>query len=178
VHNSLTGSFLAAYRAYGAQPCPEALADSYVAEQVRLGRLIGASPLPETAIALTTWLRSHPGLAPSPGSVDAVRFLRRPPLPSGARFAYGLLFRAAVAILPGRVLDVVGVRARPGDLEVGRIAVKALRLALGASADWDLALQRTGASPPPGVRFRQPPRSRPATVDQNADQAVRHGPVP
>jgi hypothetical protein len=56
------------------------------------------------------------------------------------------------------VLKAIGVRARPGDLEIGRVTVKALRWALGASADWDLALLRTGATPPPGVRFRQPPR--------------------
>ena len=75
--------------------------------------------------------------------------------PSG----YGLLFRAAVVTLPEEVREVIGVRARPGDLEVGRVAVRALRWALGASPDWDVALRRTGASPPPGVHFRQPLRS-------------------
>ncbi|HTT90206.1 MAG TPA: oxygenase MpaB family protein [Acidimicrobiales bacterium] len=158
VHNSLTDSFLTAYRAYGAQHCPQALADEYVAEQVRAGRLLGASPLPETATALTKWLITHPALGPSPGSAEAVRFLRRPPLPVGVRPAYGLLFRAAVATIPERVLKAIGVRARPGDFEIGQATVRALRWALGASADWDLALLRTGALPPPGVRFRQPRR--------------------
>jgi uncharacterized protein (DUF2236 family) len=168
VHNSLTGSFLAAYRAFGARPCPDAFADRYVAEQVRVGRLLGADPLPETATALAAWLSEHPALTASPGSVDAVGFLRRPPLAPGVRGAYGLLFRAAVATLPDRVLHVIGVRRRPGDLEVGGVAVKALRWALGASADWDLALLRTGASPPPGVRFRQPLRVPAALSEREA----------
>jgi uncharacterized protein (DUF2236 family) len=166
VHNSLTGSFLTAYRIYGARPCSEAMADRYVAEQARLGRLLGAAPVPETAAELANWLTTHPALFPSPGSVEAVGFLRSPPLPLGVRSAYGLLFRAAVAILPERVLQVIGVRARPGDLEVGRAAVRALRWALGASADWDLALRRAQATPPPGVRFRQPLRLPVAPLGQ------------
>ena len=171
VHNSLTDSFLTAYRVYGAQACPEVLADTYVAEQLRVGRLLDADPLPETAVELTRWLSTHPALGPSPGSVAAIGFLRRPPLPLGVRSAYGLLFRAAVAVLPESVLKVIGVRARPGDLDVGRAAVKALRWALGASADWDLALQRTGAPPPPGARFRQPLRSALMTSGQSAPSA-------
>ena len=166
VHNSLTGSFLSAYRAYGARPCPDPLADTYVAEQVRVGRLLGAEPLPGTAMALTTWLSAHPALGPSPGAAEAVRFLRRPPLPSGVRSVYALLFRAAVAILPASIGEVIGVRTRPGDLEIGRVAVRALRWALGASADWDLALRRTGAMPPPGVCFQQPLRLPVATFDE------------
>ncbi len=177
VHNSLTDSFLTAYRVYGSRPCPEDLADTYVAEQVRVGRLLGASPLPETARALSAWLSGHPALAPSPGSVEAVRFLRRPPFPLGARSGYGLLFRAAVVTLPEEVREVIGVRARPGDLEVGRVAVRALRWALGASPDWDVALRRTGAPPPPGVHFRQPLRSPVPPLDHELhDEAGRSGP--
>lgn len=169
VHNSLTGSFLTAYRFYGSGPCSPALADSYVAEQVRVGHLMGADPLPETAGALSAWVNDHPALAPSPGCEDAVRFLRRPPLPWPVLSVYRLLFRAAVATLPERALTVIGLRARPSDLHVGQATVKALRWALGASADWDLALQRTGASAPPGVRFRQPLRLRaPASCHNTA----------
>jgi uncharacterized protein (DUF2236 family) len=168
VHNALTDSFLAAYRVYGSEPCSEAVADQYVAEQVRVGRLLGASPLPETARALTAWIGTHPSLAPSPGAHDAVRFLRRPPLPFGAREGYGLLFRAAVAILPDGVRRVIGVPVRAGDLQLGRASVKALRWALGASPDWEVALQRTGAAAPPGVHFRQPRRSPPVSSPESA----------
>jgi uncharacterized protein (DUF2236 family) len=156
VHNSLTDSFLRVYRTYGARPCSEADADRYVAEQARVGELLGASPLPRTARALATWIDEHPALDRSPGQVEAVRFLRRPPLPAPVRVAYGLLFRAAAATLPERVSKVIGVRPLRGDQQVGRAAVAALRWSLGASPDWELALLRTGAPPPPGVKFRQP----------------------
>ena len=160
VHNSLTDSFLTAYRVYGAQRCSVHDADRFVAEQARVGRLIGADPLPERAGELTAWVIGHPSLGPSPGSQAAVRFLRRPPLPLPIGAAYGFLFRAAVATLPDRIREVVGVRSVPGDLEAGRAAVSALRWALGPSPDWELALLRTGAPPPPGVRFRQRSRQR------------------
>jgi len=158
VHNALTDSFLTAYRFYGARPCPEPEADSYVAEQVQVGQLLGADPLPRTARELTAWLSGHPALGSSPGSAEAIGFLRRPPLPWPVRTAYGFLFRAAVATLPQRVCQAIGVRAHPGDIEVGRAAVGALRWALGASPDRELVLQRTGGPAPSGVRFRQPLR--------------------
>lgn len=96
VHNSLTDSFLTAYRVYGARPCPEREASRFVAEQARVGAL------------------------------------------------------------PARIQAIAGVRARPGDLAAGRVAVAALRWSLGSSPDWQLALARTGAPAPPGVVFRQP----------------------
>jgi uncharacterized protein (DUF2236 family) len=163
VHNSLTDSFLTAYRVYGARPCPEREASRFVAEQTRVGALLGASPLPGTAAALTAWVTGHPALAASPGAREAIAFLRRPPLPVAIRAAYGWLFRAAAATLPERIQDIVGVRARPGDVAAGRLAVAALRWSLGASPDWQLALARTGAPAPPGVVFRQP---MPATPGQ------------
>jgi uncharacterized protein (DUF2236 family) len=156
VHNSLTDSFLTAYRVYGARPCPPADADRYVREQARVGELLGASPLPDTAPALSAWVASHPGLAPSPASAQAISFLRRPPLPSATRAAYRVLLRAAVATLPGRIQEIVGLPSRPGDLTAGRAAVTALRWALGSSPDWQLALARTGSAPPPQARFRRP----------------------
>jgi uncharacterized protein (DUF2236 family) len=163
VHNSLTDSFLSAYQTYGAgrDAPPDAqqhVADRYVAEQTQVGRLLGADPLPTTARDLTAWIVEHPALGPSPGSAQAVRFLRRPPLPWPVRGGYALLFRAAAATLPARIRQIIGVRTRPGDLQVGRAAVAALRWNLGASPDWQLALRRMAAPAPPGVHFRQPPR--------------------
>jgi uncharacterized protein (DUF2236 family) len=155
VHNSLTDSFLAAYRAYGAQPCRESDADRYVEEQTRVGVLVGASPLPATAADLSSWIAGHRALAPSPGQREAVEFLRRPPLPPAVRAAYGVLYRAAVATLPEPICDVIGVRPLRGDHALGRTGVTLLRSALGASPDWRLALERVGAPLPPDIRFRQ-----------------------
>jgi uncharacterized protein (DUF2236 family) len=146
VHNSLVDSFLAAYRAYGAAPLGKDQADRLVAEQARLGELMGACPLPRTSDSLAEWVRSHPDLAPSPGASEAVRFLRRPPLPPAILAAYGVLFRAAAAILPPEVSRVVGVYPLPGDREVGRVAVRLLRLTLGSSPDLAIARQRMAGS--------------------------------
>lgn len=156
VHNSLTDSFLTAYRAYGARPCPSADADRYVREQARVGELLDAGPLPDSAAALSAWVASHPALAPSPASAEAISFLRHPPLPPAIRAAYHVLLRAAVATLPSRIREIVGLPSRPGDLTAGRAAVTALRWALGSSPDWQLALARTGSAPPPQARFRRP----------------------
>ena len=157
VHNTLTDSFLTAYQAYGAQPCPPAGADRYAREQTRAGELLGAEPLPDTAAALSAWIASHPHLAPSPACAQAIAFLRHPPLPPAIRAAYRVLLRAAVATLPSRIQQITGLRSRPGDLTAGRAAVTTLRWALGSSPDWQLALARTGATPTPQARFRQPP---------------------
>jgi len=168
VHNTLTDSFLTAYRVYGAQPCPPPDADRYVHEQTRVGELLGASPLPDTAAALSAWVASHPRLAPSPASAQAITFLRRPPLPPAIRAAYHVLLRAAIATLPSRIQQITGLPSRPGDRTAGRAAVTALRWALGSSPDWQLALARTGSTPAPQARFRQPlPTTRPPGSGQD-----------
>jgi uncharacterized protein (DUF2236 family) len=157
VHNTLTDSFLTAYRVYGTQPCPPTDADRYVHEQTQVGELLDAEPLPDTAAALSAWIASHPHLAPSPACAQAIAFLRHPPLPPTIRTAYRVLLRAAVATLPSRIQQITGLRSRPGDLTVGRAAVSTLRWALGSSPDWQLALARTASAPPQQARFRQPP---------------------
>ncbi len=164
VHNSLAESFLVAYRVYGSRPLTTDDADRYASEQARLGALHGAEPLPLTAAGLSTWIDEHPALAPSPGQREAIAFLRRPPLSLGVRIAYGFLFRAAVATLPSRIREIIGVRAWPGAVVMGRVVTTLLRLTLGASVSWRLALLRVGAPEPVGVTFRQalPPEAEAA----------------
>lgn len=156
VHNSLTDSFLTAFREYGAHSCSESDADRFIAEQARVGALLGADPIPATADTLAAWVADNPALEPSPGAIEAIQFLRRPPLPPPIRIAYGLLFRAAVATLPVRISEIMGVKTRAGDREIGRASVAALRWSLGSSPDWQLALVRIGVPTPNGVTFRQP----------------------
>ncbi len=155
VHNSLAESFLVAYRVYGSRPLTTDDADRYASEQARLGALHHAEPLPLTAGALSAWIDDHPDLAPSPGQREAIDFLRRPPLSFGVRIAYGFLFRAAVATLPPRIREIIGVRAWPGAVVMGRVVTTMLRLTLGASVSWRVALVRVGAPEPAGVTFRQ-----------------------
>lgn len=156
VHNTLTESFLTAYRVYGPTSFTEAEADRYVAEQTRVGRLLESDPLPATAADLSAWIEHHPGLEASPGSREAIAFLRRPPLPVAIRPAYSVLFRAAAATLPTRISRIIGIDPVPGGVQIGRAAVAALRWSLGSSPDWRVALIRTAAAPPAGVTFRQP----------------------
>lgn len=76
--------------------------------------------------------------------------------PSSPHFGSMARGRAPRRTLPARIAEIVGVRARTGDREIGRTSVAALRWSLGSSPDWQLALVRVGAEPPQGVTFRQP----------------------
>jgi uncharacterized protein (DUF2236 family) len=154
VHNSLTDSFLRAFEVYGERVLGTDEADRFVAEQARIGRLLDADPLPETAEELARWVSEHPAVGPSPGMRDAVAFLRRPPLDPAVLFGYRVLAAAAVAIVPPRIRTTLGLRDRPGAELVGRGSMTAMRWALGSSPRWRIALERTGA-PIDERRFKQ-----------------------
>jgi uncharacterized protein (DUF2236 family) len=148
VHNALTDSFLVAHQAYGPRPLSTEDADTFVAEQTRVGALLDSDPMPTTAATLAAWLVDHPDIGPSPGMDEAVRFLRSPPLSPFVKVAYRVLFQAAVAVTPTGLRRVLGVRKHPGSVAVGRLAVRWLRWSLGASPAWQLALIRAGADIP------------------------------
>ncbi len=154
VHNALTDSFLQAYRVYGPRRLSHDEADRFVAEQTAIGSLLGADPMPTTAAGLAKWITDHPDVFHSPGLVDAVGFIRKPPLPWHVRIAYRLLFMAAVATIPTRIRRVLGLRKIPGSVAVGRLTVGTLRWALGSSPSWHVSLVRVGAPVPKGM-FRQ-----------------------
>lgn len=155
VHNVLTDSFLAAFQAYGPRRLTPSEADRFVAEQTRVGALLGAAPLPDTAETLSRWVCEHAAIEPSAAQQEAISFLRKPPLPLPVRVGYELLFRAAVATLPARIASVIGLEAGDHDAMVGGAAVRSLRWALGSSPSWHVALVRSGACVPDGL-FRQP----------------------
>jgi uncharacterized protein (DUF2236 family) len=155
VHNALTDSFLRAFQVYGSRRLSEDEADRFVAEQTRVGALLDADPMPTTARELAAWVAGHPEVGPSPGLTEAVGFLRDPPLRPAQRAGYAALFTAAVAILPVRIRDTLGLGPAPGGEAIGRATVAGLRWALGSSPSWHLALVRTGA-PVPEDRFIQP----------------------
>jgi uncharacterized protein (DUF2236 family) len=154
VHNALTDSFLTTNQFFGARRLTTAEGDRFVAEQSRVGELLGAAPLPQTARELATWLESHPAAGLSPGLGETVGFLRRPPLPLPVGAAYGVLFAAAAATLSPRLRGIIGVRSIPGAITFGRSAIHALRWTLGSSPSWHLGLVRTGAPIPDGLFHR------------------------
>lgn len=154
VHNSLTDSFLECARFYGSRPLSEAECDRFVEEQASIGRLLDADPIPETAAELSRWVAEHPAVGPSPGMREAVDFLRDPPLDPAVKIGYQVLAAAAIATLPPRIRQSLGLSVRPGASYVGRAAVPSLRWAIGASPRWRQALMRVGA-PVPEERFKQ-----------------------
>ncbi len=154
VHNSLTESFLVSNQRFGTSPLTPEQADRFVAEQAIVGRRMGASPVPTTANELTAWLAGHPEIGPSPGMEAAVDFLRRPPLTVGVRLGYHLLAAAAVSTIPVRIQSILGVRSGWMGAQAGRIMVRCLQWALGASPRWRMALLRVGIDPPAGM-FKQ-----------------------
>ena len=154
VHNSLTDSFLVAFEEYGARRLEPDEADRFVAEQARIGRLLDADPIPETATELAEWVAGHPAVGPSPGMREAVEFLRQPPLDPFVLFAYRLLGSAAVAIIPPRIRTALALKPRPGAQVVGAGSMAVMRWALGSSPRWRMALERTGA-PIDEHRFKQ-----------------------
>ncbi len=155
VHNVLTDSFLVAFQTFGPQPLTPDEADRFVQEQMRIGALLDASPLPSSATELSQWVSEHPALASSEAQRHAVEFLRHPPLPFGVQLGYRPLFQAAVATLPTSISGAIGLTPKPGSARVGRAVVNGLRWSLGSSPSWHLALVRAGAPIPPGL-FRQP----------------------
>jgi uncharacterized protein (DUF2236 family) len=155
VHNALTDSFLVANQTFGADRLNPEEADLFVREQTRVGALLDADPMPETADELSSWIEGHPEPAPSPEMRDAVDFLVDPPLHDDLKLGYKLIMEAAVATIPPRIRDVLEVTKTPGAILAGRAVASGLRWALGASPSWHLALVRVGAPVPEG-RFKQP----------------------
>jgi len=154
VHNVLTDSFLTVYQAYGPERLSPADADRFVAEQTRIGELLGADPLPRRAAELSAWVLTHPALEASDAQAAAIAFLRRPPLPLTTRAGYELLFQGAVATIPPELRRLIGVDPAPGADASGAVMVKALRWALGSSPVWRMALERCGADVPAGTFIR------------------------
>jgi len=155
VHNALTDSFLQAYLSFGPEPLSEAEQDRFVEEQARIGRLLGADPIPTTATGLRSWINEHPALAPSPGMHEAIDFLRSPPLPRIVLPAYQMMVRAATATIPPDMRSLLGLQSPPGSIAAGRAVAGFLRWSLGSSPTWHLSLIRCGA-PVPEHLFLQP----------------------
>lgn len=162
VHNVLTDSFLQANQVYGGSRLSPADTDRFVMEQTRIGALLGADPMPRTASELSTWVSRHPDVDASPEMREVVDFLTNPPLSPGIRVGYAVLLEAAIAIVPPRLREILGVASKPGSEIVGKGAVSGLRWALGYSPSWALALMRTG-NEVPAQMFRRPPTERVAS---------------
>ncbi len=160
VHNALTDSFLTAYQVFGPEPLSDSDADQFVAEQSRIGRLLGADPLPQRAGELERWIIDHPDINRSPGMDDAVEFLRNPPLPFTVLPAYKTMGAAAAATIAQSLRELLGIPKVPGALTAGRSTAAFLRWSLGSSPAWHIALVRSGAEIPEGLFTRTLPEAQ------------------
>jgi len=157
VHNVLVDSFLTAFAVFGPVDLTPDRADAFAEEQTRLGAMLHVTDLPPTADGLADWVASHPELGRSPGMEAVTAFLRNPPLPTGAKMGYRVLYHAAAATVPERIAGILGVTQYPGAIAAGRSLISALRWSMGSSPSWWLALKRVDAPLPAGVHFRRPP---------------------
>lgn len=161
VHNALTDSFLVANQVFGAKPLTDEESDAFVVEQQRLGALMFADPMPDTARKLHIWVAEHPDADGSQAMIEAVDFLRNPPLSPGVLTSYKVLRNAAVATIPVRIRRILGLESRRGAVEAGRIAVTGLRWAMGFSPSWKVALLRTDSEIPERLFRQQIPIPKP-----------------
>ena len=179
VHNALTDSFLTTNRFYSDFPLTTVEADRFVQEQMLVGALLGADPLPSTAAELSNWITDHPEIEPSLEMAKVVEFLTSPPFSPGIKVGYMVLLEAAITTLPERLVTILGVRPKPAARVVGRAAVNSLRWALGHSPSWALALQRVDAEVPtelfrrlPEVHRRSGSRNRDDRFQEALDETV------
>jgi len=173
VHNALTDSFLTTNRVYSDFPLTSVEADRFVQEQMLVGALLGADPLPSTAAELSNWITDHPEIAPSPEMAKVVQFLASPPLSPGIKVGYLVLLEAAVATLPERLVKILDVRPKPAARALGRVAISSLRWALGYSPSWALALQRVDADVPTELFRRLPEVHRAKSESRNRDDSIQ-----
>ncbi|MCR8671651.1 oxygenase MpaB family protein, partial [Agrococcus sp. HG114] len=116
VHLAFTDAFLTNQRIWGRGRRRDRIpggADAYVREWAIAGRLMGVAAPPETEAQLREQLDGYLERGELRGDArvrEVVAFLRRPPMRGAAALGYRVLFAAAVASLPRRYRDLLGVR--------------------------------------------------------------------
>ncbi|MBG6217894.1 uncharacterized protein (DUF2236 family) [Arthrobacter sp. CAN_A6] len=147
VHLAFTDAFLAAHKAYGGR-IPGG-PDQYVAEWARAGELMGVDDPPRSEADLAAQLAGFdPELTNSRQVQEALRYIKRPPLPRSQRAGYGILFAAAVATLEPRHRELLGLRAPklgPVPLPIKsatRLVMGLVRLGLGPEGPSEAAAKR------------------------------------
>ncbi len=101
IHAVEVHSSVHAYRNYAGR-LPDADADRYVDEMVRVAELLGLPPAmaPRTLGELREYLRGVEGLQLTPGARESLRMIMYPPMPLPLRPLWVLPASAAVASLP------------------------------------------------------------------------------
>ena len=136
VHLAFTDAFLSSHQRFGG-PIPGG-PDAYVSEWAVAGELMRIADPPRSETELRAQMAAYDGELRHSGYVaEAVRFLRRPPLPRSQLMGYRVLFAGAVASLEPRHRELLGLKEpRLGPVRIPmRLPVKAvlgvIRLGLG-----------------------------------------------
>jgi uncharacterized protein (DUF2236 family) len=109
VHVAFADSFLRCHQTWG-RAIPGG-ADRYVKEWAIAGDLMGVAHPPTSGAELVGQLAAFDSELRGDELVrDAVRFLRRPPLDGPTGLGYRVVFAGAVATLPRKYRDLLGVR--------------------------------------------------------------------
>lgn len=137
VHLAFADSFLRAFERYADRPIPGG-SDAYVRDWAVAGDLMGVPDPPRSVAQLDARLKgifAAGTLRADDRVLDAVRFIRRPPLPLLLRPTYPALFRGAVATLPDWARSTLRLRRTRAVEEVGtRAVLRATRGLLGEAA--------------------------------------------
>jgi uncharacterized protein (DUF2236 family) len=109
VHVAFADSFLRCHETWG-RSIPGG-ADRYVDEWARAGELMGVANPPHSESELRAQLRAFgPELRSDQLMLDAVRFIRKPPLGRTTAFGYRVIFAGAVSTIPREYRRMLGVR--------------------------------------------------------------------
>ena len=130
VHLAFADSFLRTHLLFSVHPIPGG-PDAYVRDWALAGELMGVPDPPRSVAELDAQLdaiRASGVLRADDRVRDAVRFIRRPPLPRLLRPSYPLLFAGAVTALPPWARAMLGLRPE------GRFGIAATRTTLGLTA--------------------------------------------
>lgn len=143
VHCTEVDSFLRARRRYGAARLSPGAPDRYVGEMARIARGLGVTEPPTSVAELRAHLRAfRPELAVGRQARDTVRFLAWPPLPIATRPSYGLVFTAAVSMLPRFARRMLWLPVAP---LAEPIAIRPAATVLMRALSWALGDDRTMA---------------------------------
>lgn len=115
VHVVFTDAFLAAHRQWGddipTNTPGESGEDRYVREWAQAGRLMGLDAPPTSRAELDAMLEDFaPVLRADDRVKKALKFLTKPPLPPMARLPYKILVGGAIATIPRKYRDLLGLR--------------------------------------------------------------------
>ncbi len=112
VHAVFTDAFLGCHELWGG-PIPGG-ADRYVSEWAAAGELVGVEHPPRSRAELKAQIAGfRPVLKSDERVLEAVKFIRNPPIRRSMRPAYRVMFAGAVASLPEEHRRMLGLRRSP-----------------------------------------------------------------